>query len=120
MTIEKLQLLRALNEKRTKGPWTSFENHPLHDSPTVCANGIAEASLFVCLCSTGEGEEEGIKDAAFIAAMANNADWLLGCVEALQWIADYERHRGTTDYVKLSGCIEAIRIRAEKALEGKP
>ena len=82
--MTKLEQLKKLNEARTKGPW-KFERGTV--------DGVLVTSPRQWICE-GMNYEDGADNAAFIATLANNADWLLGCVEALQWYADFENHKG--------------------------
>lgn len=73
---DKLQELRRLNEARTPGEWQW----------TGCNSTIKATSklYYYDVANVSCRHNAWPDDAAFIAAMANNADWLLSCVEALQ------------------------------------
>lgn len=66
--MNKLEKLKALNEARTKGPWVK-EGHKC----------VSTEDQIISVC-------DGSENTAFITALANEADWLIGCVEALQKI----------------------------------
>lgn len=71
---DRLSHLKALNEARTKGPWETVKAIIKPDHIT----GSYPRIKITRKCTATD------VDAAFIAALANNADWLIGCVEAAE------------------------------------
>ncbi len=110
---DRLSHLKALNEARTKGPWKVVDSYgDLRKGIRTTADVPYDNNI---VWPYIEYEESGVSpcDAAFIASLANNADWLIGCVEALQFYAE-EGGNGLLRYGSDSG------RKARAALEQKP
>ena len=124
MSHELLAHLRKLNEARTKGPWEFKGTEDSGGVRFVYAPNAAKSwdglEFIAADCSMAKNGE-------FIAAIANNADWLIGCAAALSYIfpllehAEKEMaHAKANSYSFHYAAIEQLTERARAALEQKP
>lgn len=81
LTAEQLAEIEARWAKATPGPWGHCVSHPLHEAPTVTADGMRPGSVFVCSCSTDD-ELQGLSDAEAIAAAPTDIARLLSALRA--------------------------------------
>ena len=89
MINPKLQKLRELNEARTKGEWI-FKHEYTEKWVDILVDGKWTNRVVAYNPNPMTEIKGNSENMQFIAALANNAEWLIGCVEALEYIRDMD------------------------------